>query len=386
MIPTGSVVFTRALFAIALCAAAWAQDPSWLEQGPPSLWSSERRDAAFRQMQRIYKTNTVSAGGNVHAFGVGKPLSLTQDVGAYMDSQHASGLLIIQDDKIRLERYARGFDAGGRWTSMSVGKSVAATLIGAAIKDGYIRSLDDKVTTYIKELRGTPYDDVTVRHLLTMTSGMKWDETYTNPESDNVKMRYEPVRPGVNVTVSYHRRLTRAVPAGTKWLYNSGDTELIGVLFTAATGKTLSAYLSEKIWKPYGMEQSAYWDLTASGVERSGGGMSVSVRDYARFAQFILDGAKIGGTSIVPADWMAQATTKQADIRIPGRGYGYLWWTNDDGTFEARGIFGQSIFLDRKRGLVIVTTSNWPTPTNVALQDARTAFWRSVQADIAAGR
>jgi CubicO group peptidase (beta-lactamase class C family) len=303
-----------------------------------------------------------------------------------METQRASGLLIIQDDKIRLEKYARGLDAHGRWTSMSVGKSVASTLIGAAIKDGYIRSLDDTVTRYITDLRGSPYDEVTVRHLLTMTSGMKWNETYTNPESDNVRLRYEPVQPGANATVSYLRRLTRAAPAGAKYLYSTGDTELIAVLFHAATGKTLSAYLSEKIWKPYGMEQSAYWDLTPSGLERSGGGLSVTLRDYARFAQFILDGARIGGTSIVPADWMTQATTKQTDIGVPGRGYGYLWWTNDDGTFEARGIFGQSIFLDRKRRLTIVTTSNWPTPTSAALQDARTAFWRSVQADIDAGR
>lgn len=215
---------------------------------------------------------------------------------------------------------------------------------------------------------------------------MKWVETYTNPESDNVRLRYEPVRPGANATVSYLRRLTRAEPPGTKWLYNTGDTELIGVLFSAATGRTLSAYLGEKIWKPYGMEQSAYWDLTPSGVERSGGGLSVTLRDYARFAQFILDGAKIGGISIVPADWMAQSTTKQADIGIPGRGYGYLCWTNDDGTFGARGIFGQSIFLDRKRRLLIVATSNWPAPTDAALQNARTAFWRSVQADIEAGK
>jgi CubicO group peptidase (beta-lactamase class C family) len=167
--------------------------------------------------------------------------------------------------------------------------------------------------------------EVTIRHLLTMTSGMKWDETYTNPNSDNVRLRYEPARLGSNATISYLRSLTRQSPAGTKWLYNSGDTELIGVLLTQATGKTLSAYLSEKVWKPYGMEQSAYWDLTPSGIERSGGGLSVTLRDYARFGQFILDGAKVpGGTSIVPPDWLAQATMKQVDIGVPGRGYGYF--------------------------------------------------------------
>jgi len=366
---------------------AAAQDPSWLEQQPPSLWPSERRDAGFRQMHRVYTSNTVPAGGKVHAFAAGTPLTTSLDVNTYMESQRASGLIIVQDNKIRLEKYARGFDERGRWTSMSIGKSVSSTLAGAAIKDGYIKSLDDKITTYIKELKGSAYEDVTIRHLLTMTSGMKWDETYTNPNSDNVRLRYEPVRPGSNATVSYLRRLTREVPPGTRWLYNSGDTELIGVLLTQATGKTLSAYLSEKIWKPYGMEQSAYWDLTPSGVERSGGGMSVTLRDYARFGQFILDGAKVaGGTSIVPPDWIAQATTKQTDMGVPGQGYGYLWWTNDDGTFAARGIFGQSVFIDGKRRLIIATTGNWPAPTDAPLSVARTAFWRTVQADIDARR
>jgi CubicO group peptidase (beta-lactamase class C family) len=209
------------VFSLALALAgaiAEAQDPSWLEQ-PPSLWSSERRDTGFRQMHRVYTTNTVAAGGKVHAFTTGRPLATSIDVDIYIKSQRASGLIIVQADKIRLEKYARGFDAHGRWTSMSVGKSVSSTLVGAAIKDGYITSLDEKITTYISGLKGSPYDDVTIRHLLTMTSGMKWDETYTNPNSDNVRLRYEPVRPGSNATVSYLRRLTRQAPPGTRWLY-----------------------------------------------------------------------------------------------------------------------------------------------------------------------
>jgi CubicO group peptidase (beta-lactamase class C family) len=377
-----NVISVALVFGAALCA----QDASWLEQ-PPSLWTLERRDAGFRHMEKIYKSATVPAGGKVHVFGAGKPIALSVDVDAYMKSQRAAGLLIVQDNKIRFEKYGLGQDASGRWTSMSVGKSVTSTLIGAALKDGRIRSLDDKVTTYIKGLKGSPYDDVTVRHLLTMTSGLKWNEAYTDPASDNVRLRFEPMQAGANATVSYMRRLVREVPAGTRWLYNSGDTELFGVLFREATGKSLSAYLSEKIWKPYGMEQSAYWDLTPSGVERSGGGLSVTLRDYARFGQFILDGAMIDGRSIVPPDWLAQATVKQADIGVPGRGYGYLWWTNDDGTFEARGIFGQSIFIDRKRRMVIATNGNWPVPTDyVTLAPARSAFWKSVQADIDAGK
>ena len=365
-------------------AAALASAQSALPTNPNVLfWSLPERDAAFRQMEKVSPVHTVAAGGAVHRFSKGAPLKLDFDIDAHMNSQRVAGLIIVQDNKIRLEKYGLGFDAGSRWTSFSVAKSFTSSLAGAALRDGAIKSLDDKVTTYIPDLKGSAYDDVTVRQLLTMTSGVKWNEDYTDPKSDVALFSQHKADPGVDITVSYMRRLPREVPAGTKWLYKTGETNLIGVLVSQATGKTLSAYLSEKIWKPYGMEKEAIWMIGATGHEVSGCCISATLRDYARIGQFILDGGKAHGKEVLPKDWIAQATTKQADIGAPGRGYGYQWWTYDDGSFAAQGIFGQSIYIDPKRKLVIATSGNWPTATDrKVLQPAREAFFKAVRAAI----
>jgi CubicO group peptidase (beta-lactamase class C family) len=220
-------------------------------------WSLPERDVAFRQMEKVFPTRTVKAAGTVHAFEKGEPLPGIVDAEGYMASQRAAGLIIVQDNKIRLEKYGLGFDASGRWTSFSVAKAFTSTLAGVAVRDGHIKSIDDKVTVYIPGLKGSVYEDVTVRQLLTMTSGVKWNEEYSNPQSDFVLETKHQADPGMDVTVSYMRRLKREAPAGEKWLYKTGETNLLGVLVSHATGRTLSAYLSEKIWKPYGMEQSA---------------------------------------------------------------------------------------------------------------------------------
>ena len=155
------------------------------------------------------------------------------------------------------------------------------------------------------------------------------------------------------------------------------------MLVSQATGKTLSAYLSEKIWKPYGMEQEAVWMIGSTGHEISGCCVSAALRDYARIGQFIIEGGKAHGKEVLTKDWIAHATTKQADIGTPGRGYGYQWWTYDDGSFAALGIFGQSIFIDPKRKLIIATSGDWPTATDrKGLQVARDGFFKAVQAAI----
>lgn len=376
------------LAAALLQTAANAQPASPLPKDQNVLfWTQDQRDAAFRAMEKIVKTNLITAGGPVHALPVGKPIKLDLDLDALMAHQRNAGLIIIQDGKIRFEKYALGYHATGRWTSFSVAKSLTSTLVGAAVKDGLIKSLDDKVTAYIPDLRGSAYDDVTVRQLLTMTSGIKWNEDYTDPKSDVALFNLQKPEPGVDVTVSYMRKLPREAPAGSKWVYKTGETNLIGVLVSSATGKTLSAYLSEKVWKPFGMEQDAVWMLGATGHEISGCCISATLRDYARFGLFIMGGGVAGGKKILPDDWLPHATTKQADIAVPGRGYGYQWWTNDDGSFAAQGIFGQGIFIDPKRKLVIATNGNWPVATDPEGVGAeRHAFYAAVQRAVDMGR
>jgi CubicO group peptidase (beta-lactamase class C family) len=347
------------------------------------FWTQDQRDNGFRALEKLATVRGIPAGGSILAFGEGAPLKLSLDIDAYMKSQRSAGLIVIQDNRIRFEKYALGYGPQGRWTSFSVAKSFTSTLVGAAVKDGYIKSLDDKVTQYIPTLRGSVYDDVTVKQLLTMTSGVKWNEDYADPKSDVAQFALQKPVPGEDITVSYMKKLTREAPAGTKWVYKTGETNLIGVLVSSATGKSLSTYLSDKVWKPFGMEADAFWILGDTGHEISGCCLSARLRDYARFGQFVLE----GGPGAVPDGWFAAATTKQADIGQPGRGYGYQWWTNDDGSFAAQGIFGQGIFIDPKRKLVIASNGNWLTATDPdGVGAERERFYKAVQAAVDAKR
>ena len=347
------------------------------------FWTVAQRDLAFREMEKQVKTNIIKASDTAYPLPKGAPLSLDFDVSGYLVDQRSAGLIIVQGGVVRFEKYGLGNRQTNRWTSFSVAKSFTSTLVGAALKDGYIESLDDKVTAYIPSLKGSVYDDVSVQQLLTMTSGVAWNEDYTDPQSDvALFIRQKPVA-GEDVTVSYMKTLSREAPAGSKWLYKTGETNLIGVVVSSATGKTLAQYLTEKVWRPFGMAQDGLWMLGTTDHEIAGCCLSASLRDYARFGLFILGGGVADGRKVLPDDWLAQATTGQADIGETGSGYGYQWWTNEDGSFAAKGIFGQGIFIDPKRKLVIASNGNWLTATdNEGVGAQRERFYRAVQAAI----
>lgn len=337
------------------------------------FWSPEERLKNFPAMEKIFPGHVVKAGGKVKALPEGTPLPIAEaDVDAFMKAQNVAGLLVLQNGKIRLERYALGYSREGRWTSFSVAKSVTSTLVGAAIKDGYIKSLDEPVTKYIPDLAGGGYDGVTIRQILTMTSGVRWNEDYTDPNSDVARMFAEAVPPGQDPTIAYMRKLPRADPPGSKFVYKTGETNLIGVLVRRATKKKLSDYLSEKIWRHYGMERDAFWMTDQSGAEVSGCCLSVSLRDYARIGQMSLE----GGKGIVPNGWFADATRSHATH--PGGGYGYQWWTIPGGYYAAQGIFGQVILVDPATKLVMVTSAAWPKASDRALYMQRLAFGMKV--------
>ncbi|MFN4025075.1 MAG: serine hydrolase domain-containing protein [Hyphomonas sp.] len=373
----------------------WMIGPDWraLAGNPPSgrdvlFWSDAQRSAAFRMMDRlpmIIDSRPIPRGETVRPLPAGAPLDLGEfDLDAYLLSQNSAALVILHDGDIRLERYGDRFTPTGRWTSFSVAKSLTSTLVGAAIRDGYIAGLEEKVADYIPGLAGSPYDNVTIAQLLTMTSGAAWNEDYEDPASDVARFdRHEPA-PGESGIVSYMRRLDRAHPPGEVWAYSTGETNLIGVLVSNATGKTVSEYLSEKIWAPYGMEQSASWLLGSDGHEISGCCIQAATRDFARFGQFILEGAVTPDGPVVPEGWLALATTRQADIGEAGYGYGFQWWTWDDGSFMADGIFGQGIFIDPARRLVIASNANWTSALGLRGGEwpARDAFYREVQAAV----
>lgn len=335
------------------------------------FWSQAQRDASFPHMEHLFPGHIVKAGGKVRPLPQGKPLPVpAAEIDAFIAANNVAGLIVVQDGKVRLERYARGYSAEGRWTSFSVAKSFTSTLVGAATRDGYIKSVDEPVTNYIPDLAGSGYDGVTIAQLLTMTSGVRWNEDYTDPKSDVARMFLEAVPAGQDPTVFYMKNLPRETAPGSKWVYKTGETNLIGVLVQRATGKPLATYLSEKVWKPWGMEADAFWMVDPAGHEVSGCCLSVSLRDYARMGLFAL----AGGKGVVPAGWFAEATRSHAEIGVPGHGYGYQWWTYPEGRFGALGIFGQVIRVDPKTRTVVVMSSAWPKASDRTLSQARDAF------------
>jgi CubicO group peptidase (beta-lactamase class C family) len=206
-------------------------------------WSPAKREQYIAALDSMFLTRTVRASSRPHVLERGRSLPAFETgaqrhyVDHFMASQRVRGLLVLQNGRVRLERYAPPYGPSTRWNSFSVAKSITSTLVGAAMKDGYILSLDDHVTRYISALRGSAYDEVTVRQLLTMTSGVKWNEDYTDPDSDVAHMYAQAPDPGLDMTVSYVRKLPREAPPGTKWVYKTAETNLVGVFGCRGNGK-----------------------------------------------------------------------------------------------------------------------------------------------------
>jgi CubicO group peptidase (beta-lactamase class C family) len=368
---------------LAAAAAALLAAPAAAQQavkpGVPSIlqWSPEQQKAWYPAIEQAYRVNTIKAGTAQPLPKAGRQLpDALSD--AYMAQNNVSGFLVLKDGKVVAERYGLGRKPQDRWTSFSVAKSVTSTLVGAAIADGKIKGEDALVTDYIPELKGSGYDGVTVRQLLMMSSGVRWNEDYTDPNSDVARAGAAITEPGVNPLVSYMRKLPRANEPGTKFTYNTGETDLVGILVSNAVGKSLSEYASEKIWKPYGMERDAVWVTDLAGHERGGCCISMTLRDYGRLGQFMLDGGKAAGKQVVPPEFVTRATTPQIKTGAPERGYGYFWWMPVSGAFEGRGIFGQSVTVFPEDRIVIVLNAAWPEATKRERSMARTAFINSV--------
>lgn len=343
------------------------------------FWSPADRERAFRAMDAVMPHAPVSRGdGPVRALPPGAPLDL--DPSDYMADQRVAGVLVLQDGRIRLERYGLGIGPDTRWVSFSMTKSLTSTLVGTALKSGAIGSLEDPVTRYLPGLAGGGYDGVTVRQLLTMTSGVAWNEDYADPNSDVARFLQEPAVEGRDPVVTYMARLPRAHPPGAHWNYSTGETNLVGALVTAAEGRPLAELLGERIWSRAGMQADAVWALDQGGREIGGCCVSATLRDWGRIGLMALDGGVLGDQRIVPDDWFAQAAVEQSETDTPDRGYGFQWWTEDGGVFYASGIFGQTIRIDPERRLVIVLLSAWPNATGAPHSAARRAFINEILA------
>jgi len=344
------------------------------------FWSQAQREARFPRMYEMFPSDRAAHGARVHALPQGRPLSAAGKatdawVASYLARYHVAGVMVLQDGQVRLQRYAEGFGPQQRWTSFSVAKSVTSTLLGIALQQGYIHGMDDTLGTYIPELRHTAYADVTVQQLLTMTSGVRWNEDYADARSDVAQMYLGACVDGRAHVLSYLAKLPRQWPAGTHWNYNTAETDLLGILVQRATHRSLAAYLSQTIWQPYGMADDAYWIKDeCDGSDTGGSGLSATLADYARLGQFMLQGGRIDGKPVIASAWLQGAVRQQAGVDEPDRGYGYLWWTDADGSYAAIGIFGQMVYVDPARKLVIAQVAAWPQATSKALVAARRAF------------
>ncbi|MBX7526955.1 serine hydrolase domain-containing protein [Qipengyuania vesicularis] len=328
------------------------------------FWSDERRSAAFRDMESMFPGLEVEPAPLPRKLSEGAPLAAdtSAKIRTFMQETSAAGVMVLKDGKVVFEDYALGMTGDDRWTSFSVAKSFTSTLLGAAIEDGKIESLDTPVTDVIPALAGTAYEGVTVGQIAAMTSGVAWNEDYTDPESDVAKMLAVTPVAGESQAVTYARTLEREAPAGEKWVYKTLETNLLGLIVEEATGKSLAAYSAEKIVAPAGFEGGLFWMQDLTGGNIGGCCLSITLSDYARFGQFVLE----GGEGVVPENWFAEAGAPLVDFspRAPGYGYGYQWWTYPGETFGAQGIFGQAITIVPSHNLVVAVISNWPTATS----------------------
>lgn len=354
--------------------------------------------ATFRNIDRLYPVRVVHRGGDVRPLPLrDRPLPALHfeshgarfDLLDYVSYQRVSGLLVLQDGAIAYETYQLGNDERTRWMSMSMVKSVLAMLVGAAIQEGRIASVDDPVTRYLPELAGSAYDGASVRDLLTMSSGVAWNETYTDPTSDRRRMleAQNSQRPGA--VLELMASLPRAAPPGTRFNYSTGETHVVGALLRAAVGRPLADYLSERIWSRLGMESDATWWLEApDGLEVGGSGLSATLRDYGRFGLFMLDGGRIDGEPILPDGWVEEAA-RPHEIGGELVDYGYLTWPVSAakhpihaGAFEAVGIFGQHLYVNPAEKVVIVVWGATSKPLAVVDPVEHDDFFAAVCAEL----
>lgn len=331
------------------------------------FWNDKQRSERFREMEGWFAGLEVPASSNPSKLEQGAPLSaeLQAELRTLMAESNAAGVMVLQGGKVRFEEYGLGLTATDRWTSFSVAKSFTSTLLGAAIKEGHIDSIDDAVTKYIPDLAGSSYDGVTVRHVATMTSGVAWNEDYTDPNSDVAQMNRFVLEYGPNALVEQMKRLGREATPGEKWNYKTGETNLLGLIVENAVGMSLAEYSHDKLIEPAGLEGGMFWMTDPSNGNIGGCCLSLRLADYARVGEFVRTGGMdANGNSVAPDGWFAKAGSPLVDFGNGGFGYGYQWWTYPGGNFGAQGIFGQAINIVPESELVVAVISNWPRATS----------------------
>jgi len=377
-----------------------------------TLFSASGIVANFRSMPEMWPSRVVRRSGAVFDLP-SQPVELPRtfayrgadrDMDEFLSRRATTGLLVLSRDRVTAERYFLGTTAQTRTISWSVGKSFVSALVGIAIDEGKIRSIEDPVTDYVPELRGSGYDGVRLKDVLQMSSGIRFREDYGDLTSDINVMGID-LAVGVPLS-SFVAGLANEKTPGTFNRYVSMDTQVLGMVLTRATGTTLSAYLEDRIWSRVGAEFDAHWLVDGEGMEWAFGGLNMTLRDYARFGRLYLRGGDWNGQRIVPAAWVLASVTPDAPHLMPGNnpasdsrfGYGYQWWIPEavgaEGSgrpskeFLAIGVYGQFIYVSPDDDLLIVKTSaDLDFQTDDYESDFETlAAFRAIASSLAAGR
>jgi len=329
----------------------------------------------FANMQDLFPIRTVRTANSTPlasgATDFALPLTYeyegaTRDVRQFLDETETSGLIVLRDGRVVHEEYALGSSPETRWISWSVAKSLVSAMVGIAIEDGVIERVRDPITRYLPELAGSAYDGVAIEDILEMSSGARWDEGYGDWTSDITRFGAEIVLG--RSQDKFAASLIREREPGTFNHYNSTDSQVLGMLLVRTTGKSLSAYTEEKLWRPLQMEHDAYWITDELGMELAFGGFNATLRDYVRFGELYRNRGRWAGKQIVPDSWVVASTVPNKPHLRPGKragsdtvlGYAYQWWTpptGNEGEFSAIGIYNQFVYVNPTRGVVIAKTS-----------------------------
>jgi CubicO group peptidase (beta-lactamase class C family) len=369
--------FLAILFLASHAVAAPDEELLGKADGYPVCPASQRHDtrclvgmvSGFDQM---FPARKVVRGPDVRALKrVAAEPSITyrfqgQDSGLddYLSRNRTTGLLILKDDTIVAERYQYDRKPEHRMASYSMAKTIVAMLVGVAVSEGTIQSLDDRADKYLPELKDTPYGETPLRHLLTMSSGVRFTENYSGVDDVFELARLSLLGQSAGGAATLTPFRTRERAPGEKFSYASAETQVLGLALRAATGKPLAEYLSERIWIPMGAEADASWSIDKGGYEVAFIGVNATVRDYARLGLLLANDGAVGGRQIIPAAWVRAATTPPAKQFEPGQsgsllGYGYQTWIvpGPERQFMLRGLRGQAVLVDPKSKIVMVHTA-----------------------------
>ncbi len=307
----------------------------------------------------------------------------------YLEHQRITGLLILKNGEIVTERYRYGRSEDARFLSFSMAKSVTSLLIGIAVAHGAIASLDDTAAKYVKDLDGSAYGNTSIRHLLRMSSGLRFTERYDG--QDDVARLSRSAASGNPSVLSVLRSITeRHAAAGEKFVYASAESEVLGRVLAAATGRSLADLSTEWLWQPMGAENNAFWRTSTDGQEMAAGAFNASLRDWGRLGLLLANDGRVGTQQIVPLEYLLDATdaARQPAAFSPYHatqsfGYGYQFWLHPlrERSFGLQGVHGQSVFVQPANGIVMVQTAVY-TRAN-GLQDPepyaeRASFWLGV--------